>query len=36
VLGDLGAPSKARLEAAMKGHVLAEARIMGTYQKQRL
>jgi Raf kinase inhibitor-like YbhB/YbcL family protein len=36
VLGDLGAPTKARLEAAMKGHVLAEARIMGTYQKQRL
>lgn len=35
-LGDLGAPTKARLEAAMKGHVLAEARIMGTYQKQRL
>jgi Raf kinase inhibitor-like YbhB/YbcL family protein len=35
-LGDLGAPNKARLEAAMKGHVLAEARIMGTYQKQRL
>jgi Raf kinase inhibitor-like YbhB/YbcL family protein len=35
-LGDLGAPTKARLEAAMKGHVLAEARLMGTYEKQRL
>jgi Raf kinase inhibitor-like YbhB/YbcL family protein len=35
LLGDLGAPSKARLEAAMKGHVLAEAQLMGTYEKQR-
>jgi hypothetical protein len=35
-LGDLGAPTKARLEAVMKGHVLAEARLMGTYEKQRL
>ncbi len=35
-LGDLGAPTKAKLEAAMKGHVLAEARLMGTYEKQRL
>jgi Raf kinase inhibitor-like YbhB/YbcL family protein len=35
-LGDLGSPSKARLEAAMKDHVLAEARMMGTYEKQRL
>jgi Raf kinase inhibitor-like YbhB/YbcL family protein len=35
-LGDLGSPSKAKLEAAMKGHVLAEARLMGTYEKQRL
>ena len=35
-LGDLGAPTKAKLEAAMKGHVLAEAHLVGTYQKQRL
>jgi hypothetical protein len=36
LLRDLGAPTKARLEAAMKGHVLAEARLLGTYEKQRL
>jgi len=36
LLGDLGAPTKKALEAAMKGHVLAEARLMGTYEKQRL
>ena len=35
-LGDLGAPAKPALEAAMKGHVLAEASLVGTYQKQRL
>jgi len=34
-LGDLGAPTKVKLEAAMKGHVLAEARLMGTYEKKR-
>jgi Raf kinase inhibitor-like YbhB/YbcL family protein len=33
VLPDLGGPTKAKLEAAMKGHVLAEAQLMGTYQK---
>ena len=33
VLPDLGKPTKAKLEAAMKGHVLAEAQLMGTYQK---
>ena len=33
VLPDLGKPTKARLEGAMKGHVLAEAQLMGTYQK---
>ena len=33
VLGDLGEPAKADLEKAMKGHVLAEARIVGTYEK---
>ena len=33
VLPDLGKPTKAKLEAAMKGHVLAEAQLVGTYQK---
>jgi Raf kinase inhibitor-like YbhB/YbcL family protein len=32
-LGDLGEPSKAKLEAAMKGHILAHAELVGTYQK---
>lgn len=35
-LGDLGTPTKARLEAAMQGHVLAQAMLMGTYQKKKL
>jgi Raf kinase inhibitor-like YbhB/YbcL family protein len=34
VLGDRGHPTKAELERAMEGHVLAEARIVGTYQKK--
>lgn len=34
VLGDLSQPTKADLEAAMKGHVLAFAELIGTYQKQ--
>jgi Raf kinase inhibitor-like YbhB/YbcL family protein len=29
----LDRPTKAKLEAAMKGHVLAEAQLIGTYQK---
>lgn len=33
-LGDLGAPTKARLLEAMHGHVLAEAQLMGTYRKK--
>ncbi len=33
VLGDLGRPDKAALEQAMRGHVLAEAALIGTYQK---
>jgi Raf kinase inhibitor-like YbhB/YbcL family protein len=33
VLPDLGKPTKAKLEGAMKGHILAETQIMGTYQK---
>jgi Raf kinase inhibitor-like YbhB/YbcL family protein len=33
VLGDLGKPTKAKLEAAMKGHVLESYELIGTYQK---
>lgn len=33
VLGGLDKPSKARLEAAMKGHVLGTAELIGTYEK---
>ena len=33
VLGDLGQPRKADLEKAMHGHVLAQAQIIGTYEK---
>ena len=32
---ELNRPTKAELEQAMKGHVLAEARLVGTYQKRR-
>jgi Raf kinase inhibitor-like YbhB/YbcL family protein len=35
VLGDLQTPTKAALEQAMKGHVLAEAQLVGTYQKKK-
>ncbi len=35
VLGDLHRPKKAALEQAMKGHVLAEAVLVGTYRKTR-
>jgi Raf kinase inhibitor-like YbhB/YbcL family protein len=34
VLPDLGRPTKAQLLSAMKGHVLAEAQLIGTYAKQ--
>jgi len=34
VLPDLGTPTKARLEKAMEGHVLASVELMGTYQKR--
>jgi Raf kinase inhibitor-like YbhB/YbcL family protein len=34
VLGDLGAVTKPALLAAMKGHVVAEAELIGTYQKK--
>jgi Raf kinase inhibitor-like YbhB/YbcL family protein len=33
-LPDLGRPTKAKLEAAMKGHVVAQAQLIGTYQKR--
>ena len=35
VLPELGPATKARLLQAMQGHVLAEAELVGTYQKQR-
>jgi Raf kinase inhibitor-like YbhB/YbcL family protein len=34
-LPDLREPTKAGLEAAMKGHILAQAELIGTYQKER-
>lgn len=34
VLPDLHAPTKAVLEAVMHGHILAEAELVGTYQKR--
>ena len=34
-LGDLGKPTRARLEQAMQGHVLETAELMGTYEKSR-
>lgn len=34
VLPDLNKPVKAQLEAAMRGHILAQAELMGTYQKR--
>ncbi len=33
VLPDLRQPAKAALEAAMKGHILAQAELVGTYQR---
>jgi len=33
-LADLGTPGKAELERAIKGHVLARAELVGTYQKK--
>lgn len=35
VLPDLGKPTKADLEKAMEGHVLARGELIGTYQKAR-
>ena len=34
VIGKLAEPTKARLLAAMEGHVLAGAELMGTYQRR--
>ena len=33
-LGDLGGPTKAQLEKAMQGHILAQGELIGTYQKE--
>ena len=35
VLPDLRRPTKAALEEAMRGHVLAEAQLIGTYEKRK-
>jgi Raf kinase inhibitor-like YbhB/YbcL family protein len=35
VLGDLKHPTKAQLERAMNGHMLARAELVGTYKKSR-
>lgn len=35
VLPDLGHPTKSQLERAMQGHILAQAELIGTYQKRR-
>lgn len=35
VLSDLGKPTKAQLEAAMAGHIVGEAVLIGTYQRGR-
>lgn len=35
LLPDLKQPTKAALEKAMQGHILAQAQIMGTYQRSR-
>ena len=34
-LPDLGTPTKPQLEKAMQGHVLAEAQLVGTYEKKK-
>lgn len=35
LLPDIGHPTKATLEKAMAGHVIAEAQLVGTYQKKK-
>lgn len=34
VLNDLGEPTKADLEAAMQGHIVAQAELVGLYEKE--
>jgi phosphatidylethanolamine-binding protein (PEBP) family uncharacterized protein len=34
VLPDLGQPTKAKLEKAMEGHVLAKGELVGLYQRK--
>ena len=33
VLEDMQAPTKAQVEAAMQGHIIAQAELVGTYKK---
>ncbi|HTO99601.1 MAG TPA: YbhB/YbcL family Raf kinase inhibitor-like protein [Myxococcales bacterium] len=35
VLGDLGNPTRQKLERALAGHLLAKAELMGTYEKKK-
>jgi Raf kinase inhibitor-like YbhB/YbcL family protein len=35
LLGELGAPTKTELEKAMRGHIVGQAEIIGTYQKDK-
>jgi Raf kinase inhibitor-like YbhB/YbcL family protein len=35
ILADLGQPNKAELEAAMQEHILQQAELIGTYQRQK-
>ena len=35
VLPELGTPTKAELEDAMKGHILSKAELVGTYEKKK-
>jgi Raf kinase inhibitor-like YbhB/YbcL family protein len=34
-LGDLGQPTKAAVEAAMRGHVIGQAELVGTYERSK-
>jgi len=35
VLGDLGQPTRQKLQRALEGHLLAKAELMGTYEKEK-